>query len=273
MGKLALFDASLAWDVSVASYANKSFDVSNEGGNDNEGVFIGNSGTKLYISSTLNTAVYQYTLSTPWDISTASYDSVSYDATGLGAIITDITFSSSGTKLFILGILPGKVFQHTLSTAWDLSSISYDSVEFSVNSESTTPLGLFFRDDGKRFYTINAVNDRVFQYSLSAAFNLTTASYDSVSFLVSGQEGTPESIFFRPNGKRMFVIGVNNDSVYQYDLSTPWDVSTAVYNSVSFSVAGQETGPNKVFIRDNGLNMYILGTTTGEAVYQYSLVG
>jgi DNA-binding beta-propeller fold protein YncE len=45
---------------------------------------------------------------------------------------------------------------------------------------------------------------------------LSTASYDNVSFSVSGQDTSPFGIAFRSDGTKMYMLGNNSDSVYQY---------------------------------------------------------
>ena len=53
-----------------------------------------------------------------------------------------------------------------------------------------------FNGDGTKMYTIagGSNNHAVFQYSLTTAYNVGTASYDSVSFSVSSQETTPQGV-------------------------------------------------------------------------------
>jgi len=99
---------------------------------------------------------------------------------------------------------------------------------------------------------------------------LSAASYDSVSFSVSGQDGSPFGIAFKENGTKMYVLGLSTDSVYQYTLSTAWDLSTASYDSVSFSVSGQDGSPLGIAFKEDGTKMYMLGSSTG-SVYQYSV--
>jgi len=86
---------------------------------------------------------------------------------------------------------------------------------------------------------------------------------------VSSQDGGPEGLFFKDDGTKMYVVGRANDSVYQYILSTAWDVSTASYDSVSFSVASQDTSPTGLFFKTDGTKMYVVGSTN-DTVYQYS---
>jgi sugar lactone lactonase YvrE len=88
--------------------------------------------------------------------------------------------------------------------------------------------GLFFKPDGTKMYVIGTVGDDVNEYDLSTAWDITTASYLQ-NFSVAAQEINPTSIFFKPDGTKMYVVGSVGDDVNEYDLSTAWDVSTASY--------------------------------------------
>ena len=57
------------------------------------------------------------------------------------------------------------VYQYSLSTAWDISTASYDSISFSVSSESTQPVSVRFKSDGSKMYVLDVSNNSVFQYS------------------------------------------------------------------------------------------------------------
>ena len=105
----------------------------------------------------------------------------------------------------------------TVPVVWltDLSAASYDSVNFSLASQTTSPLGFTFGDDGTKMYVVSSNPDTVFQYSLSTAYSLNTASYDSVSFSISGQLGDPNGIFLSSDGTKMYIIGYTSDSVFQ----------------------------------------------------------
>jgi sugar lactone lactonase YvrE len=65
----------------------------------------------------------------------------------------------------------------------------------------------------------------------------------------------------------MYIIGISNDRVHEYALSTAWNISTATFVQ-NFSVAGQELTPNAVFFKPDGTAMYIVGTSS-DAVYEY----
>jgi len=261
-------DLLSSYDIENASYDSVSFSVSSQDSVPT-GLFFKDDGTKMYVVGSTNDTVYQYSLSTAWDVSTASYDSVSFSVSGQDSVPTGLFFKDDGTKMYVVGRLNDTVYQYSLSTAWDVSTASYDSVSFSVASQETSPTGLFFKPDGTKMYVIGYSNDTVYQYTLSTAWDLSTASYDSVSFSVSGQEAAPRDLFFKDDGTKMYVVGNGSNTVYQYSLSTAWDLSTASYDSISFSVASQDTSPEGLFFKDDGTKMYVVGAIN-DLVYQYT---
>jgi len=256
-------------DLSVASYDSVSFSVSSQDGNP-YGITFNNDGTKIYMVGATNDSVYQYSLSTAFDLSTASYDSVSFSVTGQDTNPTDITFNTTGSKMYILGDTNNSVYQYTLSTSFDLSTASYDSVSFSVAGQDTLPYGIAFNNDGTKMYMTGFSSDTVYQYTLSTAFDLSTASYDSVSFSVAGQNTAPADIAFNNDGTKMYMVGaVSPASVYQYTLSTAFDLSTASYDSVSFDVSAQDTAARDMAFNNDGTKMYVVGRTN-DTIYQYT---
>jgi hypothetical protein len=66
----------------------------------------------------------------------------------------------------------------------------------------------------------------------------------------------------------VYVSGFSSDSIHQYSLSTAFDLSTASYDSVSFSVSGQATAHYALTFSADGTKMHILSST--QNVYQYS---
>jgi hypothetical protein len=170
------------------------------------------------VASFPSDSVYQYTLGTGFDLSTASYDSVSLDVSGQDSGPTGIFFNDFGTKMFMVGSANASVYQYTLGTGFDLSSASYDSVSFDVSGQDSLPQGIYFNSTGSRMLMAGRSTDSVYQYTLSTGFNLSTALYDSVNFSVSNEDNDPRGIFFNPTGTKMFMVGNNSDSVYEYNL-------------------------------------------------------
>lgn len=180
-----------------------------------------------------------------------------------------------GTKMYVAENTNDSIDQYSLSTAYDISSASYDSVTLSVGSQDTSPESLWFKPDGTKMYYAGSNGDTVDQYGLSTAWDLSTASYDSKQLSVSGQMIAPRSIAFNPTGTRLLVAGESNiggqpgDGVWQYSLSTAWDISTASYDSSNLNVGSQSTAPYGIDFNSDGTKMFILDS--GGTIYQYSL--
>ena len=88
-------------------------------------------------------------------------------------------------------------------------------------------------------------------------WNISTATF-AQSFSVSAQETTPTSVFFKPDGLKMYVLGFAGDDVNEYNLSTAWNISTATFLQV-FSVSAQDVTPNAVSFKPDGTKMYVVG--------------
>ena len=255
-------------DISNVSYDSVSFDVSSEEGNP-RGLAFNTDGTKMFVVGTGSDSVRQYTLSTGFDILTASYDNVSFDVSSEDSFSLGLTFNPDGTKMFVVGTGSDSVHQYTLSTGFDLTTASYDNVSLDVSSEDGRPAGLTFSTDGSKMHMMGSISDSVYQYTLSTGFDLSTALYDSVSFSVQAEEGNPRGLAFKTDGTKMFVVGSLSDSVYQYTLTTGFDVSTASYDSVSFDVGSQSTYPDAIAFNSDVTKMFVLGANS-DSVHQYT---
>ena len=77
--------------------------------------------------------VYEYTLSTNFDVSTASY-SQSFSAAAQENELRGIAFNNDGTKMFLVGEAGDDVNEYTLSTAFDVSTATY-SQNFSISAQ------------------------------------------------------------------------------------------------------------------------------------------
>ena len=104
--------------------------------------------------------------------------------------------------------------------------------------------------------------------SLTLSANLSASSFVQ-SFSVSSQETGTTGVAFKSDGTKMYITGYIGDDVNEYDLSTAWDVSTAVYNQ-NFSVAAQELQPQDLTFKPDGTKMYVVGGS-GSDVNEYDL--
>ena len=204
--------------------------------------------------------------SLPFSYTSKTVSVASQDTTPQG-----VFFKSDGTKMYVAGSGTDAVYQYSLSTSWDVSSASYDSVSLSVSGQDTTPSDLYFKTDGTSLYVMGRSNDTVFQYTLSTAWDLSTASYASKSFSVTSQASNPTGIYLKSDGTKMYVIGYTADAVFQYSLSTAWDVSSASYDSVSLDVSAAGTNPQGLGFSLDGTKLLVAEVSTGDFVSEYGL--
>lgn len=182
----------------------------------------------------------------------------------------DISFNDDGTKMYILaGEARTTIYQFSLSTAWNIRTAIY-STAFGTQSQEIYPHGMFFKSDGTKLYVVGSNNDIIYQYSLTTAWNVGTANYDSKSLYVGDEETTPTSLFFKADGSKVFVVGQENKTVYAFSLLTNWDISTANYDSESYSISTEETYPHSLFFSSDGLCMYTQGIGNNK-IHKYLL--
>jgi DNA-binding beta-propeller fold protein YncE len=264
----AYYDAGAdAWDISKAEFAGINFSVTSQETTPT-GVFFKPDGTKMYVIGSSGDDVNEYTLSTPWLVSSASYVQ-NFSVASQETIPNGLFFKPDGTKMYVIGSSGDNVNEYDLSSAWDISSASYLQ-NFSVATQDTTPTGLFFKPDGTKMYIIGTSADSVNEYNLSTPWDISTSSHVQ-SFSVATEEGTPTGLFFKPNGTKMYVVGSTGDEVNEYDLSSAWDISTASYVQV-FSVSTEDTSPQSLFFHPDGSGFYVVGATN-DTVYQFTIGG
>ena len=262
------YNLSTAWDISTASFL-QLFSVAAEEIVPQD-LFFKPDGTKMYVIGATGDDVNQYDLSTAWDISTASFFQL-FSVAAQETTPTGLFFKPDGTKMYVLGQIGDDVNEYNLSTAWDISTASFLQL-FSVAAQEASPAGLFFRPDGTKMYVIGSEQASVLGYDLGTAWDVATAVWDAPTqnyFSVSAQEISPQDVFFKPDGLKMYVIGTTGDDVNEYNLSTAWDISTASFLQL-FSVVAQEAAPNGIFFKPDGLKMYITGSL-GDDVNEYNL--
>lgn len=246
------YDLSTAWDITTA-VVNNFYDVSSQTGLLNA-VNFKTDGTKMFVSDTVK--VCEYNLSTAWDVSTATFG----QSTALGPLTSPIEttiqstiFSPDGTKLYLTGLANRRIHQLNLSTAWDVSTLTLDG-NFSSEVSQGAVGALAVSSDGLRFF--RQVSNIFVQYPLAPIYFVA-------------EDVAARAIHFRPNGTKLYVVGQTNDNVYEYDLSTAWDLNTISYVQ-SFSIAVEEPNGRGVMLSADGTNMYVIGTTA-DNVTQYSL--
>lgn len=96
--------------------------------------------------------------------------------------------------------------------------------------------------------------------------DVSNNTYDSVSLNLSAKENNARTIAFGDSGSKMYIMGRQTDKINQYNLSTPYDLSTAADASKSLTVSTTEEG---FCLSQDGTKCYT--TRTDGTVNEYTL--
>lgn len=231
------------------------------------GLTFNNDGTKMYVVGYIGDAVHEYSLSTGFDISSASF-SRSFSFSSQEKYARSIVFNNDGSKMFVTGIEGDDVNEYTLSTPFNVATASFvDS--FSVFSVIYNPEGLTFNDDGTKMYVARSFT--VAEFSLSSAFDVSTASHAQTDTL-SGMTGGITDIEFNNDGSKLFISVNGDDAIGEYSLSTNYDISTASFiDSYSTADTGDDQPtPADFSFNSDGTKMFVLDNTM-KRVGEYTL--
>lgn len=167
----------------------------------------------------------RYDLPAQYDLSSVSTTpNYTYDlANILGDTSSDLVSRYNGmyvkadnTKIFL--IRDGIIYQSALSGT-KAQTGSWTSI--TVDSGSPICGGLWFKPDGTKVFWTRANNPGVLcSRDLSTAWDITTATGATTTKTLST---LATSLVFRDDGTRAWIEG------YQYNFSTAWDVSTALF--------------------------------------------
>ena len=259
--------------------------------------FFNSDGSKFYLVEGSTTIIYEYNLSTNYDITSASF--VQSKSGMPSASQSGYQFNADGTKL--ISIRGDDLHEHALTSAYDISTINTTAAN-SVNLD--TVLGdsggtglLFdngrFNSDGTKLFisnerhsnsSSNAFEKSHFVITLSSAYDITSTLALASSFDV-GQDlkvfGENYDSFvasdISSDGKHMVVVQQNLDSnderrIHHYFLNTAFDLSTTQRVGTQL-MADIQTGDPIGYIRihPDGENMQLHSRRDGAFAGNQSL--
>lgn len=230
------------------------------------GLFFKPDGTKMFIIGATADRVFEYNLSNPWDITTAVVNPTSLFIQGQDTGMNDIYISPNGLILYAVGATNDRIYRYNLSVAWDITTGVY--VNFlAIGSFSTNPTGLYFRPDGTVAYVMGDGVDTIFRIDLSTPWDITTG-VQTTSLVISPQVTGGQALSFNDAGTILYVLGFNGDDITQFNLSIPWDITTAVYLEEGFRFQ-YEGAPGGLYYNETYQVAYIVGYST-DTVYGLS---
>ena len=239
-------------------------------------------GTKMFVVEGTSDFLYVWTLSTGFDLSTATFDgSEKFDlhknnngAKGDGQP-RGIHFNTDGTKMFVVGNAADEINQYTLSSgSFDVSAYSNPVTKDITATVGGNAQGIEFNTDGTKMFVVERTgNNRLHEFTLTTGFDISTMINNGshVKSNVLDDLNTPFGIAFSSDGTKMFVVENSNKSdgtdqtVNEYTLSTGFDITTASF-TYSFNYSdflSPEILPvdiHGVEFSDDGKKMFLMDT-------------
>ena len=245
------YPLSSAYDLSSAGTATNT-NISAQA-NRASGITFNNDGTKMYIAdsdsavsgNTGNDVVIEYSLSAAYDTSDPTYVRLFNVTNSLSnPSIGSIRFNNDGTKVFFTENHRNAIQVYSLSTAYNVSTMTRLG-ELVVSAQGAgEPVGMTFNNDGTKLYVVDYQDDDVYQYSLSSAYTLF--NYDTTpptmtitsSTVSSGDTSNESSIALTFTASEVTTDFVESDiTVSGGSLSNFTPSSTTVYTA-TFTPSG-----------------------------------
>lgn len=224
-------------------------------------------GTKLFTSDTVAETITQHSLATPWVVTSGVTSDGTLSVAGQQLHITGMYMKADGTKLFIVGQNVAQITQYTLTVAGDITSGVTVDGSLSITESFNNFYDLEFSSDGTKVYYCEDTTARVYQRTLTTAWDIT-GTVTANGFLTPSV-GSPRGLAFNGDGTVLAIMTNNSnaESVYRFSVTTAWDVTGTVTLQATFKGAGHSNGHGVSYSSD-GFTMFI-GTTS--SVNQYSI--
>ena len=115
--------------------------------------------------------------------------------------------------------------------------------------------GITFKPDGTKMYITGSAADKISQYNLTRAFDITSAALEK-SVNINSVEAAPQGVKFNSDGTVIFILGTGNDGIDRWSLSTPYDIGSIIAANTTFTSIGGD--PRGFDFNNDGTKMFIL---------------
>ena len=221
-------------------------------------------GDVLYVVDDNNNVIYQWYCASPYDLSTTEKTG-EFGVSDIDGAPKGIAWNNDGSTMYLVGNDTDSIYSLDCETNFDVRTASL-SQTLDVSNEDSRPHSVVWNNDGSKLYMTGNYSDSVYSYDCSTSFDISTASFRDERD-TSGDDRNPYGMAWNDDGSKMYVVGSDNDSVYEYDCSTSFDVTTASLSS-QFDVSSEDLTPEGVVWNDDGSKMYVVGATN-DNVYEY----
>jgi len=155
-------------------------------------------------------------------------------------------------------------------TPYDITNAKFLGNTLDISSQETSPGNIVFSNDGLKLFLIGSDSDSVHEYTLTIPFILSTATFSGNSFDVSNEDTGAIGVVFSNDGLKMFMLGFTNDFMFEYNLITAFDITSATYSGNSFDFTNEDSTPRDIKFSNDGMKLFMIGSGN-DSIYEYDL--
>ncbi|REL38694.1 hypothetical protein DYD21_01720 [Rhodohalobacter sp. SW132] len=250
------------------TYSGNSLDISTETENARATTWRSD-GSQIYVTGRYTENVASYTLTEPWELSTATFSSEfdlsnEFGSTSQNSVAHGLFIHEDGELMWVFNRT--EMWGYTLSEPWELTSTeqSYfvDLSEFVQRGHDFD-----FNPDGTRLFIDDRDAQSVHEVHLSTPWDITTMEW-SYTLDISDQEKEVRGLEMVSGGRIMLLLDTVRKEVLRYRLEEPYELRTARFLD-TFYVGGQTDDPRGLSVHPALESFYITGRDR-QAIYQYS---
>ena len=228
-------------------------------------------GDKIFFMDTTNDRIREYALTSNWDITTiATSETTNYYYGSIESNGQDFSFRPDGLRMYITGIMGDGIDQFTLTSAFDLTSIS-GSIFKSLGISD--PYTHYITDDGTKLFVMQS-SEYVAKFNFGSGSEWDVSSLssyvaDESGTLGDGTEGVDAyaqagGFTITPDGLTLIAQGRSDDRITHSALFSPYvmgSVPNRVREETSTSSLLRDTSIYAFGFSHDGKYMWLSGHT------------
>ncbi len=193
--------------------------------------------------------------------------------------IRGINFNPDGTRMYITNREADKaayIIEYSLTSPFDISTATISFTGGTPKGTALTcaaegvgqmnfPHSIEFNSDGTRMFIttnegIGSFDFGVWQFKLTTPYDSTSLVCEKIFEIAIGDENQIRTLAFKPDGTRMFIGGIKNDKLRQYDLANPFDLRSGVTpGGTSDSLDSADTNMRNIQFNPDGTQLFFAG--------------
>lgn len=175
------------------------------------------------------------------------------------------------------------IIHYTVTTPFTDDGISTQAT-FNNTGYDSNVVGIEISPDGRYIYFCGYDRDTANQFTMTSAYNIAASAnnttfnpgYEQANkrldniFDIGSADGTLRGIEFNNDGTKMYLVGLGDDNIQQFSLSTAYEVGTQSYDGAYNVGADGHLYPYNIRWNNDGTKIFVVNYYT-DLIVEYSV--